>query len=479
MLNLLLYLFIYLISTCSAFAQSPIHTGQGIMAGEVTATSVILQTRLTTSDTLIDNDLPGASGIACFELATDSSFTNAFRTTWQQSVPSCDYIVKIPVTGLQPYQRYYYRALYGTDPSSAEKTRIGTFRTLADTLAVDSVSMVIVTGMNFRRFHYGREQDNIGYQGPDKDLGYPALATITRMQPDFFISTGDNLYYDHPPPGMDTAQTVATMRQHWHWQLEQPRYRQLFAKVPTYWEKDDHDYRWNDADTAMVGLPTHEDGIRLFKEQFPIVDPNDLNPITYRTYRLNRDVQIWLIEGRDYRSPNEMPDGPQKSIWGEAQKQWLKRTLLESDATYKLMISPTPMVGPDDAYKNDNHANPKGFRHEGDEFFAWLQEHQLLDKNFYIICGDRHWQYHAINPDGIEEFSTGALVDGNSRLGRKAGDPESTDPEGLIQQPYLQPEASGGFLKVTITPQTQGVQATFTHYDENGVILYEHQKMAQ
>ena len=76
----------------------------------------------------------------------------------------------------------------------------------------------------------------------------------------------------------------------------------------------------------------------------------------------------------------------------------------------------------------------------------------LEDQNFYIICGDRHWQYHSIHPIGFEEFSTGALVDGNSRLGRSPGDPESTDPEGLIEQPYTRTEPSGGFLHVTISP---------------------------
>lgn len=49
--------------------------------------------------------------------------------------------------------------------------------------------------------------------------------------------------------------------------------------------------------------------------------------------------------------------------------------------------------------------------------------------------GDRHWQYHSIRPDGFEEFSVGVLVDRNSRLGRKPGDPESTDPKGRSASP--------------------------------------------
>jgi alkaline phosphatase/alkaline phosphatase D len=175
-----------------------------------------------------------------------------------------------------------------------------------------------------------------------------------------------------------------------------------------------------------------------------------------------------------------MPDGPDKTIWGAEQKEWLKRTLQESDATFKLLISPTPMIGPDDLRKKDNHTNIGGFRHERDEFFDWLKATGVADRHFYIVCGDRHWQYHSIHPSGLEEFSCGALVDANARLGRKPGDPKSTDPDGLIKQPYYQTPASGGFLLVDVTPSTdsQPPRLTFRFMDENGKLLHEHEVIA-
>lgn len=89
-----------------------------------------------------------------------------------------------------------------------------------------------------------------------------------------------------------------------------------------------------------------------------------------------------MVEGRDYRSPNALPPGPEKSIWGEKQKAWLQQTLLESDAVFKILVSPTPMVGPDDLRKQDNHTNPLGFRAEGEAFFQWLKENNFLQKIF-------------------------------------------------------------------------------------------------
>jgi alkaline phosphatase/alkaline phosphatase D len=216
----------------------------------------------------------------------------------------------------------------------------------------------------------------------------------------------------------------------------------------------------------------------MMLEQLPVAPHDDDDALTYRTRRVNRDLQIWFVENRMYRSPNLSEDGPRKTIWGPKQKAWLKRTLSNSDAKFKLLISPTPMVGPDDARKTDNHTNIGGFQHERDEFFAWLKETGLDRKNFYLVCGDRHWQYHAVHPTGIEEFSCGALVDANSRLGRAPGDPESTDPEGLIKQPYSQKERSGGFLMIEVIPgrNDNPARLSFTWHDEFGKVLHRHVK---
>ncbi|WP_310821127.1 alkaline phosphatase D family protein [Stratiformator vulcanicus] len=362
------------------------------------------------------------------------------------------------------------------------------FKTLPESTEKAASSFVVVTGMNYAKFHGDptlniaeQKKLNAGqlggpYTGSDKRKGYPALETIKNLKPDFFVGTGDNVYYDTPTK--PRAKTKEEMRAKWHQQFAQPRYRGLFASVPTYWEVDDHDYRYNDSDNTGSKEPSPELGKEVLLEQLPIVPDDDPDAKTYRTHRVGKDLQIWLTENRFYRSPNKMPDGPEKTIWGQEQQEWLKKTLAESDATFKILISPTPMIGPDDAYKTDNHTNPGGFRHERDQFFGWLMKEGLLDRNFYIVCGDRHWQYHSVHPSGVEEFSCGALVDANARLGRKPGDPKSTDPEGLIEQPYYQTPASGGFLNVRVEPAEEDTPAKlhFVFLDEHGKELYRETK---
>ena len=458
-----------------AYAFQP-ERRQGEMAGEVTTTSVILQSRLTAAKLDQAGDLPGLTGVARFELSTQTDFANSFFTAWQTAEPDHDFLIKSYVPKLKPGTRYYYRLQYGSEKTSTKTGPANTFKTLPTADQPAEINFVVVTGMNYNGFHNGIGKNRPAYQGPDKHLGFPALVSILKLKPDFFVGTGDNVYYDHPRP--NSAQTIDAMRKKWHEQFAQQRYVDLFSQVPTYWEKDDHDFRYNDCDLTGNRAPSNELGLRIFREQVPIVDPKNQNPITYRTYRMGKLLQVWFTENRDYRSPNRSPDGPQKTIWGVKQRNWLKQTLKDSDATFKLIISPTPMLGPDDKSKTDNHTNIGGFQHERDEFFQWIKQEKLEQRGLYLICGDRHWQYHSIDPSGVEEFSTGALVDANSRLGIKPGSKRGTDPEAKMKQPYTSNPASGGFLFVKVKPAEAGTSGTvsFLFYDENGVLLHQVKK---
>lgn len=485
--------------------EFPIDLRQGIMAGETGERSAILQSRLTSSDPRQDprwEGIRGIAGWARFEIADNPGFANSRMTEWIEASPYSDFIVKRLIDGLEPATRYHYRLHYGRNKEHVRRSSAATFRTLAGREIAAPFSFAVVTGMNYSFFHYTGSSRMGPYQGPDKHLGYPALASILKLRPDFFVGTGDNVYYDHPGH-RGRAQTRHEMRKKHHEQYSQPRFLDLFGAVATYWMKDDHDHRFDDSDSVNAvrirapkqldyyprtnihagesgsGFePSHALGLEVFREQLPVVDPAASDAVTYRTHRVSRDLQIWLVEGRDYRSPLDQPDGPRKTIWGAQQKAWLLRTLKASDATFKLLLSATPMVGPDSSSKRDNHTNLNGYRHEGDEFFRWIAANGVSPREFFIACGDRHWQYHSIRPDGYEEFSSGALVDANAILGSFPGEPNTTDPDGLIQQPFHSPEASGGFLIVSIVPDGPSARAEFRFYDERGVLLYEHAKTA-
>lgn len=462
--------------------------GMGIMVGEVTPHQALVQVRLTKSDQLVDGDIDGVAGVVEFALTAANDSQSDAQTQVVAASANRDFIARAKFGDLSPGTAYICQARIGVDVDTLRPGPRATFKTLPGPQRDDAVQFVVVTGMNYGKFHGDNRIDRAihliqnntdlprPYDGPDKNLGYPALATILNLRPDFFVGTGDNVYYDTPKE--PRAETVSELRQKWHEQFVQQRYVDLFAAVPTYWEIDDHDYRIDDGDNSGDYDPSPEVARRLMLEQLPYAAFDAAQAKTYRTHRVNRDLQIWLVENRIYRSANALPDGPEKSIWGVAQKAWLKKTLQESDATFKILISPNPMIGPDDRRKFDNHTNIGGFQYERDEFFDWLNETGIVKQNFYLVCGDRHWQYHSIDPKGVEEFSCGALVDANSRLGRKPGDPLSTDPDGRIHQVYAQTERSAGFLLVKTTPASGDgpPQLTFMFHDEHGEVLYQHVK---
>ncbi len=441
------------------------------MAGEPGPTTILLQTRLTAVPTMTDGRVPGAVGMVRFEFSESPELAAPRVTDWLPARAEDDFIVKAHLTGLKPGTVYHYRARFGADASAAEAGAIAQFRTLAAPDAPSPVRFVVLNCMHYARFMgHVPEAPKRPLAPEERAAGYPGFAAVRKLAPDFWVSAGDNVYYDNPKD--NPAATIEAMRHKWHEQGVLPRVRDLFGAAAAFFMKDDHDFRYDDADLTGEKAPAPALGIRLFREQVPVIAPTTPRAPTYRTVRAGRDTQLWFLEGRDYRSSNQAPDGPGKTIWGAEQSAWLRRTLLASDASFKIIVSPTPLVGPDDASKADNHTNLGGFRNEGAEFFAWLTDSRLDPSRVILITGDRHWKYHSVHPSGFSEWSCGSIVFENSRLGRAPGDPKSTDPDARIRQPYTDVRPLGGFLLVEIAREAGTPRATFSLRDEAGAELF-------
>jgi alkaline phosphatase D len=157
----------------------------------------------------------------------------------------------------------------------------------------------------------------------------------------------------------------------------------------------------------------------------------------------------------------------------------LKRSLLESDAAFKILISPTAIVGPDNPDQSDSHAN-RAFQHEGDEFRRWVRDRAL--HNLYVIAGDRHWQYASMDPrSGLREFACGPASDAMVLKG------PGYDPN--FHSFYRH---GGGFVTVAFRKGTRKVLArpqrivvedgvpvlTIRIHDVNGRVLYEYRDVS-
>jgi alkaline phosphatase D len=443
-----LVIFMYAImSACMLWAAEAPYNAMGEKAGEVNRHSAILQTRLTAAPQReADGEVPGAEGWVCFELSAYDNFSHSRFGSWHRAKAENDYIVKEQIGGLASGTRYFYRVHLGTVPGRSE--RVGprrTFSTAPEIGCLKDVNFAVVTSHRYKNL--------------DHQEGFNSYVALGRIKPDFIVLTGDDVYYDNDAPPV--AVDLVTCRLHWHRMYSLPRLVSFFGMVPSFWEKDDHDYRFDDADPYMParegGSPDDELGRRIFLEQAPVPEK------TYRTVHWGKAVQLWLPEGRDFRSPNDMPDGPGKSVWGVEQRRWLEKSICESTALFKILLSPSPLLGPDRDDKKDNHANRRGFFTEGRNFLRKLQQSGV--DNFYIVCGDRHWKYHSLHPEtGYEEFCSGALTDGAS-----VEKPDYSEPT-VERKWYL---GNGGFLIVRTEVEGEGIpELFFDFYEDDGSLAH-------
>lgn len=289
------------------------------------------------------------------------------------------------------------------------------------------------------------------YPDIDSGKGYKLYPSSLKLDPEFFVHTGDIVYYDAMGKTADLAR--------WHWDRMYSLQNNIdfHKQVSSYFMKDDHDTWMNDAypgmKTKFMGEFTYEQGTQIFLDEVPIRDK------TYRTFRWGKHLQIWMVEGRDYRSPNPLPDGPDKTIWGKEQIDWFKSTVINSDATFKVLLTPTPIVGPDRQNKNDNHAN-EGFQYEGKMLRKFMSEQKMI-----TINGDRHWQYISKDDEtGLIEIACGPGSDAH------AGGWEQKDK--LPEHIYL--NVVGGFLEGCVYLSDGVPVMVFRHYNPDGKVLNEY-----
>jgi alkaline phosphatase D len=388
------------------------------------------------------NTLPGAVPAAAGEVRVlwrtgVSSKWN--ETSWKTVNPDNDATCQFVLSELSPGKKYEVRVeARATESSAISSVTEGSFKTAPPDDQHADIKFMVITCQEYHDRDFGSK-------------GFRIYEAMLKQQPDFLCHTGDIVYYDREGKSLPLAR--------WHWQrvYSFPTLLEFHKRVPSYFMKDDHDTWMNDCwstmQTRFMGDFTFKQGQQLFLDQVPMGEK------TFRTFRWGKNLQIWMPEGRDFRSPNNMPDGPGKTIWGKEQIEWFKSSVQESDATFKVLVNQTPVVGPDRPKKNDNYAN-QGFYHEGEMIRKFVEEQKM-----YVVNGDRHWQYASKDPEtGLLEFGCGPVSDAHA----SGWDPNDRRPEHL----YL--NIVGGYLEVNIVHTNGHPEIIFTHHDVDGNVLFEY-----
>lgn len=383
---------------------------------------------------------PGATGEVQLQYFPEGQVDKKQTIAWQAVDPNKDHTLQWKLTNLQPGTRYQLQlqARPGLEATPTD-TLDGSFYTPpAATDEQKDVRFCVVTCHDFIR------RDDLAN-------GHKIYPKMEALSPDFYVHAGDIEYYDKPLP---YAMTEEMMHFKWNRLFALPFQRSFFNHHTTYFMKDDHDVLADDAFPGMTyGTVNYERGLEIFdQEQFPSNDKR------YKTIRWGKDLQIWIVEGRNYRSKNTDPDGPEKTIWGKEQKQWFFETVSASDATFKVLLTSTPILGPDRKSKRDNYSN-SNFQYEGQEIRDFINEQE----NFFICNGDRHWQYVThFEGTNLWEFSSGSGADAHAGGWKQ----EDVRPEHRFLR------VKGGFLTGTVSRDEGQSKLVFQHFDVEGKVMH-------
>ena len=202
--------------------------------------------------------------------------------------------------------------------------------------------------------------------------GMRTYRTMRDNRPDFFIHSGDHIYADCPVPSelklpngeiwrnivteekSVVAHSLAQFRGNYKYNWLDENLRAFHAEVPMFAQWDDHEVTndWSPIGSAdETGYA--EDGTsklvararRAFFEFMPIREMPERAGRVYRKISYGPLLDVFLIDMRSYRDStwNKRDDNSDTFILGREQLAWLKRELLASNATWKVIAADLPI----------------------------------------------------------------------------------------------------------------------------------------
>ncbi|WP_371423604.1 alkaline phosphatase [Tardiphaga sp.] len=297
------------------------------------------------------------------EVATTESFNNARTLPPMAALPETDFTAKLLLDNLPAGQDIFYRVKF-RDLSHTEivgEPVTGRFRTApADRRDVS--------------FVWGGDVAGQGWGINAEDGGMVTYATMRKHNPDFLIHSGDTIYADGPilpevklpdgtvwkntitvPEKAKVAETLDEFRAAHKYNLLDENVRAFNAQVPIFGQWDDHEVTNNWSLSKQLPAAYKERditllaarGARAFHEMYPIsVNPAEPGRV-YRTLNYGPHLDVFMLDERSYRGPNgpnlQETYGPDAYFIGPEQMAWLKRALMASKATWKVIASDMPI----------------------------------------------------------------------------------------------------------------------------------------
>jgi alkaline phosphatase D len=442
------------------------------------------------------------------EVSTTESFRDVRALPPIAALPESDFTAKMLLENLPAGQDIFYRVKFRdlSHPDIVGDAAVGRFRTApADRRDVS--------------FVWGGDVAGQGWGINPDDGGMVSFAAMHKHRPDFLIHSGDTIYADGVftpevkladgkvwknlmiPEKTKVAETTDEFRAAHKYNLLDDNVRAFNAEVPIFVQWDDHEVvnNWSASKQLPAAYKVRDINLlaarsaRAFHEMYPLRESLNEPGRIYRTIGYGPHLDVFMLDERSYRGPNgpnlQETYGPDAYFLGPDQMAWLKRSLKNSRATWKVIASDMPLsliVYDDYANKKGSEAfaqgdgPPRGRELEIADLLRFIRDNGVT--NTVWLTADVHYAAaHFYNPDKAQfqeflpfwEFVAGPLhagTGGQSELDNTFG-PEvrfsKSAPAGAILSPS---DGLQFFGHVNIEGATG--QMTVTLRDRNDVALW-------
>jgi len=289
--------------------------------------------------------------------------------------------------------------------------------------------------------------------------GYEIFDAIAAKKPDAMVWMGDNLYFQ-PQDELDAGQMAARYRR----QRTFPPLKSLLTTTSNVAIWDDHDYGPNDADLSYT---MKGEALTLFRRYW--ANPSYGLPETAGVFGRARfgDVDIFLLDDRYYRSANNLLDGPDKTMFGARQLEWLRNALVYSSAPIKLVVNGSQMWNRINKFEGWNH-----FTAEQRGFADWLLAQRV--EGLIFLSGDRHYtellKVDRIGGYPIYEFTSSPLTSGTFDPPGESANPDIVPGTYVVKRQF-------GMIRVTGPGNNRTI--ALESYDQKGQLQWRHEIRAR
>jgi alkaline phosphatase D len=372
-----------------------------VQSGDVTSSSATVWCRAEESSRSI------------VEWSTSPQFARVTSITGPVVGPDTDFVAKVGLVDLPEGTLIHYRMRFESTDFAQ-----GSFRTPSS-----SPRDVMLA--------WSADTNGQGWGIDPSRGGMPTYKALLDRAPDLFVHCGDAIYADGPIPETialagggvwrnvvdplkaHVAETLTEFRGAHRYPRGSAEVRAASAAIPLFSIWDDHEIRNNWFPGEVLDdtryTERHIDALavharRAMYEYAPTLrDPN--GPM-YRVVNWGPLLDVFLLDGRAYRSPNESerPGG----LLGSVQAAWLVAELARSRAAWKIVACDMPIAvvvaepGKTVARANDGWANGNGEPREREvELATILSELRARHvKNIVWVTADVHYAAaHHLTPE--------------------------------------------------------------------------------